>query len=197
MPQGTSEDCYCDRGITRVSQGDILRELDITINSKISGYADFSLAPSFSYGVVLSQECDVEQHFKLIEENKSKPEVEQEHDQLVETLLFCPAFPLESFLLGQHLGEQIKMSNFDGPKGQEKARKKIKNNDQYNRFHYLPALKDNFSELVVDFKRFYTIPIEIFDGNFKKFYITSIKDLFRERLSQRFTNYLARIGLPE
>lgn len=192
MPPSANKNCYCDRGLKRISQGDIIRELNLTISSAVGSVGDFTLAPSFSYGVVLSQECDLEQHYGRIAKNTESEPEEHTHDQIIETVLICPAFPIDKFLLGEHL-EGMKMTNYNGSK---KALEKLQGNDELNRYHYLPGLSGKFPELIIDFKRFYTIPLGIFESNFKKFYISSIKDLYRERLSQRFTNYLGRIGLP-
>lgn len=196
MLASANKSWYHKRRKKYISQGDIIRELDITISSQISG-ADFSLTPSFSYGVILSQDCDLEQHYNLIEKNLLIEDSSQHvHDKVIETVLVCPAFPADQFILGNHISGK-KMNDFQGTSGQRKAKEKLIRNDEYNRFHYLPNLENGFPELIVDFKRFYTIPIGIFDKNIKKFYISSLKDLYKERLSQRFTNYLARIGLPD
>jgi hypothetical protein len=192
MPQDENKDCYCNRSKKIISQGDIIRELNLVLSSKIDNIGDFSLASSFSYGVVLSQECDLVQHYDCIEKNLMIEESKKSDDKIIETLLICPAFPLEKFLIGDHI-EGKRMNPWGTT---EKVMKKIRDNDELPRFHHIPALKDRLPELVIDFKRFYTVPLGIFDNDFNKFYITSIKDLYRERLSQRFTNYLGRIGLP-
>lgn len=191
MQLNNDKNCYCKRKQKRICQGDIIRELNLTISSRIGNVVDFSLTPSFSYGVILSQECDIYQHYNRLKKNlEETDEDKKSDDQVIETLLVCPAFPLEQFLLGEHIeGKKMTICS-------SKKMEKIKDNDIHNRFHYLPKLEGRLPELIVDFKRFYTIPLGIFDGNLEKFYITSIKDLYRERLSQRFTNYLGRIALP-
>lgn len=193
MPLSKNKSWYCDRKKKRLSQGDIIRELNLTISSSIGNAGDFSLSPSFSYGVVLSQECDLEQHYELVSKNKKEEEEKRSDDKVVETILICPAFPADQFLLGEHISGK-RMSDFGGSL---KKLEKLKNNDEYNRYHYLPSEKEKFPELIIDFKRFYTVPLGVFDRKFKKFYIISINNLYRERLSQRFANYLGRIGLPE
>ena len=68
---------------------------------------DFSLTPSFSYGVILSQECDIDQHYCRIEKNSKETEEDKKSDdQVIETILVCPAFPLEKFLIGDHIKEK-------------------------------------------------------------------------------------------
>lgn len=197
MPPKISDIHYLDRKRGRISQGDIIRELNLSISSKTDS-TEHQLTSSFSYGVVFSQECDLEQHYVNLNKNKqlSQQEGTPRYDKVIETVLICPAFPAEAFIKGEHI-DQRPMFDFDGPTKQMKSLEKIKNNDSYSRFHYLPNLEGKFPELVIDFKRFYTIPIRIFDENLEKFLISSVGDLFRERISQRFTNYLGRIGLPD
>lgn len=196
MQPKKTNDCYCLRKLGRVAQGDIIKKLDITISSKLSETNEFSLAPSFSFGVILSQECDLEQHYKLLEKNIANEVENHTFDKIVETILICPAFPIEQFLAGTHIAGKP-MFDFDGPKGQRKAYDKLKLNDVYSRFHYLPEYDDKLPELVIDFKRFYTIPIEVVEHSYKQILVAGIKELYRERLSQRFSNYLSRIGLPD
>jgi hypothetical protein len=47
---------------------------------------------------------------------------------------------------------------------------------------------------VADFRYFFTADISQF--SYKK-YVTTVKPLIREKISQKFSNYLSRIGLPE
>ena len=61
----------------------------------------------------------------------------------------------------------------------------IKNSDKdkYN-------IPDNY---IIDFRYFFTADIKQFT---KEKYVMSLDDLFREKVTQRFSNYLSRIGLP-
>lgn len=52
-------------------------------------------------------------------------------------------------------------------------------------------------ELVIDFKHYYAIPRDTLFRMYPEHYLVTINQLFRESLSQRFSNYLSRIGLPE
>lgn len=51
--------------------------------------------------------------------------------------------------------------------------------------------------LIVDFKHYFSVNSESLREDVRAHYVCSIEVLFRERLSQRFANYLARIGLPD
>jgi len=76
--------------------------------------------------------------------------------------------------------------------------RKVCQNNVY-RYHYLGnAEEQQVPELILDFKHYFTIPRDIaYRPDFKKCYLATMDDLFREHLSQRFANYLSRIGLPE
>ena len=93
MQPGESS-CYEIIEKSRVQQGDIIRNLNITFYSQINE-VEFEHQPSFSYGIVLSQECDLEQHYKQIEENIQTEDSLQKHDKIVDVVLICPAFASE------------------------------------------------------------------------------------------------------
>lgn len=118
---------------------------------------------------------------------------EEFSDNKLHTILVCPAYLLNDFEKGIHLQEMgLKMSDFNSGKI-----KKLKKNDEFKRFHYLSEDRNlNIPELVVDFKHFYTIPRDIIYHQYNKSYLGSLNILFRENLSQRFSNFLSRIGLP-
>ena len=69
------------------------------------------------------------------------------------------------------------------------------NNDRY---HFLPAF-DPFQvpDIVLDFKHFITAPRAVLLNLKPNAYLASLGQLFRESLSQRFANFLARIALPD
>lgn len=52
-------------------------------------------------------------------------------------------------------------------------------------------------EFVIDFKHFFTVPVDVVYKQRKTIYIATIGELYREELSQRFANFLSRIGLPD
>jgi hypothetical protein len=73
----------------------------------------------------------------------------------------------------------------------------IKQNNN-ERYHYLPSYLDfQIPELLVDFKMYFTLPINVVFSGVNPFYLATINELFREKLSQRFSFYLSRIGLPD
>lgn len=194
---------YETREDGEIQQGDILRDVTFRYSFKKSGVEEEEgTAFSFPHSVILTQSCDITQHYRecktnarLSEEEKSK----EKHDKILDTILICPAYPLDSFLEGQHHITKNKiMANYsDSPKSRDNKRTKIIKNESENRFHYLKPLKDALPELVIDFKDFHTVPLKAVESIYGECYVTSVKPLYREKLSQRFSNYLSRIGLPD
>ncbi|HBH71489.1 MAG: hypothetical protein UU88_C0001G0094 [Parcubacteria group bacterium GW2011_GWC1_42_11] len=197
---------YIQSKNTEISQGDIFR--DLSFSYKIpSDDGDLLIQFPFPYAVVLTQACDLSQHYNQLKKNLQLDAIgtdealsKKSDDKILDTILVCPAYPHEKFLEGQHI-EERKMNDFDGKKGQASALKHLILNERYHRYHYLSAFGDDasriFPEMIIDFKRFHTIPLEALVMNYHKSYLGSLRELYRERLSQRFSNYLSRIGLPD
>lgn len=166
----------------RIVQGDIYR--DIPYYRYIS--QDTLEVFNFPYIVVLTQDCDLEQDF----DNRTKTQREDQ-DKCINSILICPAYLLATFRAGTHLQEaNIKMRRINS-----EQLSKIKSH-QDTRYHYLHEDKQyQVPELVIDFKHYHTIPRESL-YEMKGQYLTTINEIFREHLSQRFANYFGRIGLP-
>lgn len=170
----------------RLCQGDIFEDLLISIGSgSDTTHIEFSL----EYAVVLTQDCDLQQDF---DERNTRPRP-LTSDKHLDTILICPAYPVEDFAKGVHITGR-RMSVFST----KDVEKKLKQNDAYKRYHYLREDLDNgVPELVLDFKHFLTAPRDVLYQQRKKSYIASVNEIYREALSQRFANFLARIGLPD
>jgi len=173
----------------RFCQGDILRDVKVSIDVPVewqqqeSSIVDFDLP----YCVVMTQECDLDWDYKTRNDKEAK-----NNDKFLPTILVCPAYQDNFFYEGIHL-KDWKMEEHKG----KKKIKKIMANDQNNRLHYLNGdTKLQIPNLVIDFKHFYTLPTIILSEQYDRVYLATVNELFRERLSQRFTNYLSRIGLP-
>lgn len=166
----------------RVCQGDILRDIKIVIGlSDFDNHTEINLP----YAIVLTQDCDLKNDY----DGRSD---EVNHDKWIKTILLCPAYPADQFFLGEHIADwKMKIQN-------QGEADKIKKNDQQKRYHYLEG-DGGYSvpNLVIDFKHFYTAPRDLIYKNRKIYYLATINELFREELSQRFANFLSRIGLPE
>lgn len=168
---------------SRFYQGDILKDLKFVVGEpEIEKEKDLV---QLKYAVIISQDCDIEHDFNSRKEKKGQ-------DKNLRALLVCPAFDLEEFALGTHFGDW-EMEKFNSRKVD-----KLKNNDEYKRYHYLPSDNElSIPELVLDFKHSFTLPRDFLYKKKGEIYIASLSEIFREDLSQRFSNYLARIGLPE
>lgn len=183
---------YVQHDCERITQGDILRDFSFFIVGKENEQIELS----FPYLVVVSQDCDLEQGFKintLIEAEEKPEDGIIPYNQYLHSVLLLPAFPSEIIRKGEHLIDLYKL------KTQQISTKlwdKLKqNNDQ--RYHYLPQYNDfQIPDLLIDFKAYYSLPFLCFQDVFRRHYLATINELFRENLSQRFANYLNRIGLP-
>ncbi|HMH70040.1 MAG TPA: hypothetical protein VK502_01450 [Candidatus Saccharimonadales bacterium] len=147
------------------------------------------ISTSFPYIVVVSQDCDLEQ------DAAARVATPKKHDTYLDTILICPAFIAETFRAGQHMAELgMEME----PKGKAKGTTwNYIHSNRDPRYHLLDAGdSDGMPELVVDFKRYYTIPRSHMYENYDDHFKTSVNELYRELLSQRFASFLSRVGLP-
>ncbi len=169
-----------------ISQGDIIS--DLTLSFGAAGKDTELDTITMPYIVVMSQECDLLQDF----DNVANKQEKKNDDKCLPSILVCPAYNKELFQLGNHFGDN-KMKTWNS-----KEIKKLLNNSEFERYHYLESPADfGVPELVIDFKHFYTFPRNTLYDDYKINYKTTISPLFKERVSQRFANYLCRIGLPE
>lgn len=167
---------------TRYCQGDILRSISIFIGIQGSRSNDIELP----YSVVMNQDCDLSADHLLSVKSEKKGY------QSIPSILLCPAYQADQFFLGQHIEDwNIEATG-------NRLSDKIKKNDEQKRFHYLQGDREKgIPELVIDFKHFYTVPRDVLYDKRKVLYVATISELYREELSQRFSNFLARIGLPD
>jgi len=137
----------------------------------------------FPYSICLNQECDLESDFK----SKS------EKDSRLLHIAIAPVFLFEQFLAGNHWGTIFTNTN-RSKRGDTKIDLIMKN--EIPRFHYLRFIDDDMPEFIIDFKHFFTIEREYLYSNLDQLRLCSIDDLFKEKISQRFSNFISRIGLP-
>ncbi len=190
MLKSKIESWYETHDCIRISQGDILRDVAFELIEEGARVIELT----FQYIVVLSQDCDLEEGSSLLSTDLKCEDSCKIFNQFLHSVLFVPAFPAELLRSGEHIESlyRIKTTRIN----RDLWKPIIQN--QNSRYHFLP--KDNnhqIPDLVLDFKAYYTLPFEYFLSKHKAHYIATINELFRERLSQRFSNYLNRIGLPE
>lgn len=181
---------YVDRTLKRIHQGDILKDIIVLDWSYDEGhpgkYETFGI--KLPYSIVMTQDCDLERDF--INRSEINP---KDNDKYLQTILLCPSYLATNLKKGNHLEQQkMKMHTWNSDMYKQM---KNQNND---RFHFLEANQAlQIPELMIDFKHFFTIPRNALYSLFENHYHKTLNQLFREQLSQRFSNYLSRIGLPE
>ena len=199
---------YRHHNSLKIYQGDLLRDVNLIVNYDDYDFDEFKMP----YCIIMSQDCDLDNDFKSYEtyiklnskynlldldidtcSKEDKNNIISMYDKLLPSILVCPVF------LATNLREGIHLNNYNNYRMQKinsKNWNNIKNNET-PRYHYLKS-DNNFQipDLVIDFKRYYTLPTHYVYSIFKNSYVGSLNELYRERISQRFANYLSRIGLP-
>jgi hypothetical protein len=174
---------------TKILQGDIFNNFDyIGWVEEVDGKIVDIVKIQIPFFVVLTQICDLEQDFN----DRTNSNIEKK-DKQIQSILVCPAYLAQSVKCGQHLlnlGLTMESYNSDNWR--------LITTNQNKRYHFLKNEKTlGIPDLVIDFKQYYTIPVQVLYKVLKKHYVGSLEDLFREDLSHRFAHYLSRIGLPQ
>lgn len=188
MPLSAIKSRYVQHAHKRLCQGDILRDV-VLLETTTDENGDLDSVERFlPYVVVLTQDCDLEQDDKARTETPKKND-----DKFLQSVLLCPAYQSLKVRAGTHLEElKMTMQSFNSTTWPP-----VKQNNVL-RYHFLPEEQaSQLPELVVDFKQYFTSSREFFCRRYKGHYVTTLGPLFREALSQRFAQYLSRIGLPE
>lgn len=179
---------YVKRTIKRIHQGDVLRDVNVIDDCKRDSSGELVFDElTLPYIVVMTQDCDLEHDFN------NRIEVSSEkQDKFLRTVLVCPAYIATDLRKGDHLEDlKLKMEKFNSD------RWSIIKKQNNTRYHHLEQDQElQVPELVIDFKHYYAIPRDTLFYMYDEHYLVTINHLFREYLSQRFSNYLSRIGLP-
>jgi len=169
----------------RLVQGDIYQDLKFVMGVKTESVLDIEDI-NLRYAVVMTQDCDLASHQRVADAGKTQ------NRALLPSVLVCPAYPIEQFFQGEHI-EGKKLGDFTDDK-----RDRVKENERVKRYHFIEGdHSSGLTDLVVDFKHFYTVSYDILLTSRELSYVTTINELYRENLSQRFTQFLSRIGLPD
>ena len=142
-------------------QGDIFEDVPIPSWVILDGQIVVKRKKSITldFAIVVSQDCDLEQDFR----NWNKRKKILSRDKILPSILVCAAYPSEKLKLGTHCGEDVKMVDWI----QEKKSGDLENNN-HARFHFLKESTEydkktygiSIPSLAIDFKHFYTLPIE-------------------------------------
>ena len=175
----------------RVRQGDIYKEVTFYESFKESNGEFELLAYEFPYVLILTQDCDLEQNKSNRLKNSKDTNGLIELDKHLISVIVAPLYNAEHLFSGEHLD----LIGIKSQKYNSELKKPIKTN-QNPRYHFIEfgdevVLPDS----VIDFKHYFTVSLESLESNQANF-ICGISPIYRELISQRFSNYLSRIGLP-
>lgn len=184
---------YIKKFPERICQGNIYRDISTEEIRILDDNKRKIKEIPIEFSVVVNQDCDLDQDYKA-RKDSSKPK-EITHDKYLSNILLCPLYLFDSFREGNHLLEfdrKIKRKNSD-------ETRQIKKNNNFRYHFFIKDSKIPIAELVADFKHFFTVERDIFYDTYhnKLHFICSLNFLYREDLNQRFTNFLARIPLPD
>ena len=167
--------------VIKVEQGDIYSNIKFYKNVEVIDEELEIEEFDFEKVLILSQSCDLHR------------EQENEKNEIL-TVLVVPLFEIETFKKGEHLINIGKKCNEVGKKLIDRYA-----TGEYERYHVInikESDKKKFEipdDYIIDFRYFFTVDIKQFK---KENYVMSLEPLFREKVTQRFSNYLSRIGLP-
>ena len=185
-----------DKGIeNRVSQGDILKDIEITDSiQETDGYLEI-IKFVFPYVIVMTQDCDLQQDCANRLKIKDAAPLENiKTDKKLLSVIVVPLYNAKHVFEGTHLSH---LGMTMEPIEEKKTPGKTLMQNNNPRYHYLDfELEAKLPPLIADFKHYFTISSNHLEEQLsKKLY--RVSPLYRELLSQRFANYLSRIGLPE
>lgn len=182
-----------DEFTERIQQGDILADVEY-IESVTEEDGVISVSKIiFPLAIVLTQDCDLTWDFA-----SRCPETQATNqDKYLFSAIVAPLYNYEHFVDGQHLSELGQKMITISRKTTKTDNKNLRQNET-PRYHYLEFdASVPIVNSVIDFKHYFTVNINQLQKHKKSHYVCSVSELFRERISQRFANYLSRIGLPD
>lgn len=181
------------RNAARISQGDIYRDVEfIEYAIEKDGIIEISKIV-FPAVVVLTQDCDLNQDYKV---RWAKKDHLSNHDKKLFSVIVAPLYNYEHFYKGEHLSSLPMQMADISQMGKTQKNNLLRN--QIPRYHYLDFPKKiPIVSSVIDFKHYFTVNVEYLKKHKKENFICQIWPLYREDISQRFSSYLSRIGLPE
>ncbi len=188
---GTKYLTYCPDD-EQIHQGDIFKSTIYYESFKEKdGKFELSLL-EFPFSIVLTQECDLNNNLRERISDKNKNNNLIKHDKYLVSLLCAPLYNAEHLFSGDHL-EFLKIKTEYKNRNQKGY---IKSNRD-PRYHYI-EFEDNIKlvPMVIDFKHYFTVTINYLESNIKN-RVCSLKPIYREYVTQRFSNFLSRIGLPD
>lgn len=177
-------------GRPRLAQGDIIRDVEHVDQVVIkNGTIEFSKIV-FPLAIVLTQDCDLEQDHTF----RSPTEGKETQDKFLLSVLLAPLYNVEQLYAGEHLLDlDMKMASM---KKSSTQANNLRNNET-PRYHYLDFDQEiPIVASVIDFKHYFSCNVSYMMAHKEKNFVCQLSDLYRELVSQRYSNFLSRIGLP-
>jgi hypothetical protein len=174
----------------RVAQGDIYKDIDfIEYVAEKSGRVEISKI-RFPLVMVLTQDCDLEQDYVL--RWSRKPPASQ--DKWLLSALVAPLYNAEHVYLGEHLEDVgLHMQTIN----KKKSPGNYLRNNELPRYHFLEFPPEiHIVPSVIDFKHYFSVNVQHLKKIRKAQFVCNVPPLFREDITQRFSSFLSRIGLP-
>jgi len=194
----------------RICQGDILNNVKYIEHFKeVDDFYDVSII-NFPLVVIISQDCDLNEDYQF---RYDIPIKHDDHDKIMFSLLVAPIYTADQVLDGSHLSLLnppnapleyrnslfMKMQKLTKGKGSTKPTSHYDDmkKNEIPRYHFLRfpnavEIPDSF----IDFKHYFSVNIHYLEELKKTNFLCRIDAPYREFVSQRFSNYLSRIGLP-
>jgi hypothetical protein len=182
--------------LNRVSQGDIVRDVEHVEEVRESEGIITVARIIFPFAVVLTQDCDLAQDPRCAEtagdlqaSGETRPASE---DKWLLSVLVAPMYNAIHFFEGTHLADlSMRMQKFNSDQ-----KRKVKINE-VPRYHHMEFTDETpIPPVVIDFKHYFSVNAEYLKRLTKDRLVCQIPPLFREDLSHRFAAYLSRIALP-
>ncbi len=177
----------------QIHQGDIFKSIRFYENyEEERGKFELSLL-EFPFSIILTQECDLNNNLRERQLGKKGKDIKLlKLDKYLVSLLCAPLYNAEHLFSGKHL-EFLEIETDYKNSNQKKY---IKSNRD-PRYHYIEFEEEvDIVPMVIDFKHYYTVTIGYLENNIGN-RVCSLQPIFRELVTQRFSNFLSRIGLPD
>jgi hypothetical protein len=175
--------------VARVVQGDIIRDVEyVEYVAEKDGILEISRIV-FPLAIVLTQDCDLEWDPRL------RSEEAKNQDKLLLSALLAPIYTAAHVYAGEHLTDLgLRMATIN----EKRSPGEYLRNNERPRYHYLDLPAGiQIAPSVIDFKHYFSAHIKYLVELRKRNRVCTLSPLFREDVTQRFSNFLARVGLPE
>lgn len=175
---------------SRIQQGDIIKNVEF-IEHIVEENGNIEISKIvFPLVIVLTQDCDLSQDYMYRYGTVKK----NDQDKFLLSVLVAPIYNADHVYTGTHLDQlNRKMQTISRNKTPGKT---IQRNDN-PRFHYLEFPdKTPIVPSIIDFKHYFSVNVDYLKVKKKNDFICKVSELYREHITQRFSHFLSRIGLP-